>query len=46
MSYFTSIETFFVVPLDAYDGEIQKIDFLLMILEKSGIGKLIEETDY
>ena len=46
MSYFTSTETFFVVPLDTYDGEIQKIDFLLMILEKSGIGKLIKEADY
>ena len=46
MSYFTSLETFFVVPLNCSDEEIQKIDFLLMILEKSGVGKLIEEAEY
>lgn len=46
MSYFTSLETFFVVPLNTYDGEIQKINYLLTILEKSGVGKLIEEADY
>lgn len=46
MSYFTTLETFFVVPLDTCDEEIQKIGFLLMILEKSGVGELIEETGY
>ena len=46
MSYFTSIETFFVVPLDISDEEIQKIHFLLDILEKSGVGKVIEKTNY
>ena len=46
MSYFTTSELFFVVPLDVSDGEIQKIDFLLQILEKSGVGKLIEEMNY
>ena len=25
MSYFTTRETFFVIPLSTYDGEIQKI---------------------
>ena len=46
MSYFTSLDTFFVVPLDTSDEEIQKIHFLLDILEKSGVGKVIEETNY
>lgn len=46
MSYFTSIETFFVVPLNCTDEEIQKIDFLLEVLEESGIGKLIERSGY
>ncbi len=46
MSYFTTLETFFVVPLNTSDGEIRKIHFLLDILEKSGAGKIIEETNY
>lgn len=46
MSYFTSRETFFVVPLDTNDGEIQKIDILLKILEESGVGDLIEKQNY
>ena len=46
MSYFTTLETFFVVPLDTSDGEIQKIHFLLDVLEGSGVGKVIEETGY
>lgn len=44
MSYFTTIKTFFVVPLDTYDEELQKIEFLLMIYEKSGIGELIKNA--
>lgn len=44
MSYFTTIETFFVVPLDTYDEEIQKIDFLLTVYEKSGIAELIKNA--
>ncbi len=46
MSYFTSIETFFVVPLDMSDEEIRKINFLLQILERSGVGDLIKERNY
>ncbi len=46
MSYFTMCETFFVVPLNISDEEIQKINFLLNILEESGVGKLIEEMEY
>ena len=46
MSCFTTIETFFVVPLNCSDGEIQKINFLLQFLEKSGVGKLIEQIGY
>lgn len=46
MSYFTTSETFFVVPLDVRDGEIQKIEFLLQILEKSNVGKIIENMNF
>ena len=33
MSYFTTTESFFVVPLSNNDEEIRKIDYLLLILE-------------
>lgn len=46
MSYFTTKETFFIVPLSTNDGEIEKIDYLLHILEESGVGKLIEESNF
>ena len=46
MSYFTTTETFFVVPLDVCDGEIKKIEFLLSILEKSGVEPLIEKMNF
>ena len=38
MSYFTTIDTFFVVPLNTTDGEIEKINVLLEVLEDSGVG--------
>lgn len=44
MSYFTTSETFFVIPLNTSDEEIQKIEFLLEILEKSNIGELIKQS--
>jgi len=46
MSYFTTRDTFFVVPLNISDEEIQKIDYLAHILEKSGVSKVIEESNY
>ena len=46
MSYFTTRDTFFVVPLDMSNGEIQKIDYLAHILEKSNVGKLIEDSEF
>ena len=46
MSYFTTTESFFVVPLSNNDEEIRKIDYLLLILEESGVGQLIEKTGY
>ena len=46
MPYFTGNESFFVVPLDANDGEMRKIRFFLDILERSGVGKLIEEAQF
>lgn len=46
MSYFTGNEAFFVVPLDMSDGEMLKIRFYLDILERSGVGKLIEEAQF
>lgn len=46
MSYFTTRDTFFVVPLNMSDEEIKKIDFLASILEKSGVGKVIEESKF
>lgn len=46
MSYFTTRDTFFVVPLNMSDEEIQKIDYLSCILEKSGVGKLIEGSEF
>ena len=46
MSYFTTRETFFVIPLSTYDGEIQKIDNFLILLEKSGVGEVIEKAEY
>ena len=46
MSYFTTRDIFFVVPLDTSDGEIQKIDYLAYILEKSNVGKLIEKENF
>lgn len=46
MSYFNTIETFFVFPLSSSDEEIQKINYLLHILEKSGVGDVIKEVNY
>ena len=46
MTYFTTHRSFFLVPLDTYDEEIRKIDFLLCILEKSGIGDIIKKANY
>lgn len=44
MSYFTTSETFFVVPLDTSDEEIQKINVLLKILDKSGVAEIIKNS--
>ena len=44
MSYFTTIDTFFVVPLNTSDGEIQKINVFLEILEDSGVGEIIDKN--
>lgn len=44
MSYFTTSETFFVIPLNVSDEEIQKIDVLLKILEESNVGPIIEKS--
>ena len=44
MSYFTTIDTFFVVPLNTSDGEIQKINVFLDVLEESKAGELIEKS--
>ena len=46
MSYFTMRDIFFVVPLDVTDEELQKIDYLAYILEKSGAGDVIRETGF
>ncbi len=46
MSYFNTNETFFVIPLSTNDGEIEKINFLFNILEKSGVGEIIESANY
>ena len=46
MSYFTTRDTIFVVPLNMSDEEIHKIDYLAYILEKSGVGKLIEDSEF
>ena len=44
MSYFTTHETFFVIPLSTYDEELRKIDNFLILLEKSGVGEVIEKA--
>ena len=44
MSYFTTIDTFFIVPLNTSDGEIQKINVFLEILEDSGVGEIIKKN--
>lgn len=41
MNYFTTKNSFFLVPSYKCDEEFRKIDKFLEILEKSGIGKLI-----
>ncbi len=46
MSYFNTNETFFVIPLNSSDGEIRKINCLFDILEKSGVGEIIESANY
>ena len=44
MSYFTTHETFFVIPLHVHDEELRKIDIFLILLEKSGVGEVIEKA--
>ena len=44
MSYFTTNDTFFIVPLNTSDGEIQKINVFLGILEESRVGEIIEKN--
>ncbi|MGM9947780.1 transposase [Floccifex sp.] len=46
MSYFTTHSGFFLVPLDRYDEELKKIDFLLYILEKSKAGTIIKNMNF
>lgn len=43
MNYFTTKRTFFLVPSYMCDEEFEKINKYLFILEKSGIGKIIEQ---
>ena len=42
MKYFTIKRPIFLVPSNDCCEEFQKIDKFMMILEKSGVGKLIE----
>lgn len=44
MNYFTIKRTLFLVPSNTCYEEFEKIDNFLMILEKSGVGKLIENV--
>ena len=37
---------FFVIPLSTYDEELRKIDSFLILLEKSGVGEVIEKAEY
>lgn len=46
MTYFTTHKSFFLVPLDTYDEEIRKIEFLLCILEKSVVGDIIKNANF
>lgn len=41
MNYFTIKRSFFIVPSSKCDEEFEKIDKFLKILDKSGVGKLI-----
>lgn len=43
MSYFNIKRTFFLVPSNACLEEYEKIDKFMSILEKSGVGKIIEK---
>ena len=44
MNYFTIKKSFFLVPSKECCEEIEKIDKFLYILEKSGIGTIIEKA--
>lgn len=44
VSYFTSKDLFFIVPLNTSDEEIRKIDLYLEILEKSGVAEVIKNA--
>lgn len=44
MSNFTTHQSFFLVPLQAYVEELEKIDCFLRILDKSGIDEIIQNS--
>ena len=44
MSYFTIKRSFFLVSSSRCDEEFQKIDKFMELLEKSGVGKIIESV--
>lgn len=45
MNYFTIKSSFFLVSSNTYCDEFNKIDKFMSILEKSGIGKIIEKIE-
>ena len=44
MNYFTIKKTFFLVPSNTCYEEFEKIEKFMSILEKSGVGKIIEKV--
>lgn len=46
MNYFSTKRPFFIVPSEKCNIEFEKIDKLMNLLEKSGVGKFIEYVKY
>lgn len=44
MNYFTTHQSFFIVPQQPYVEELKKIDVFLSVLDSSGIANVISET--
>ena len=44
MKYFTIKKTFFLVPSNTCYEEFEKIEKFMSILEKSGVGKIIDKV--